>query len=259
MIRSVSELREALAKRGLPTDGLKADLVNRLQARLDEEEFGMEEEIAAPVPSPEKLEENQSVKVSKADKTSNESISASKVEQVTEDRKVEHPKVSTETNKAESALSDKDAKKTVVPVKESTALKPDKKEAKIEESDLLSFEEKKKSRAARFNIPVVSTTADTDQKKGKKRSSVGSSGSDKHETSDQVKTNKKQKSKDKSEKDVKKQTGDNKPQKANEVTPLLPKDEILKRLKRAEKFNTGDTKTIDELKAMLRLHRFTNK
>ena len=37
----VAELREELAQRGLPTDGLKADLVERLQTRLDEEEFGV--------------------------------------------------------------------------------------------------------------------------------------------------------------------------------------------------------------------------
>ena len=43
----MTELRDALAKRGLPTDGLKADLVNRLQARLDEEEFGIVDAPAA--------------------------------------------------------------------------------------------------------------------------------------------------------------------------------------------------------------------
>ena len=47
----VVELRAELKRRGLATDGLKAVLVDRLQAALDEEEFGLSAEVA-PAPSP---------------------------------------------------------------------------------------------------------------------------------------------------------------------------------------------------------------
>jgi hypothetical protein len=51
------------------------------------------------------------------------------------------------------------------------------------------------------------------------------------------------------------------PQQKNEEKekPLLPVEEIEKRLKRAEKFGTGDNAQTQELKAMLRKHRFANK
>ena len=43
---------------------------------------------------------------------------------------------------------------------------------------------------------------------------------------------------------------------AKKETPLLPKDEIEKRLARAQKY--GTTEGVDELKAMLRKHRFSS-
>ena len=54
----MAELRAALASRGLPNDGLKADLANRLQARLDEEEFGMDE-VTPPPPSTEESKKSE--------------------------------------------------------------------------------------------------------------------------------------------------------------------------------------------------------
>ena len=47
----VVELRAELQRRGHAADGLKAVLVDRLQAALDEEEFGLSAEVA-PAPSP---------------------------------------------------------------------------------------------------------------------------------------------------------------------------------------------------------------
>jgi len=251
----VTELREALAKRGLPTDGLKADLVNRLQARLDEEEFGMDEEIAPPETSPSKAATEPAAKESTAAETAGATDVATKaVEVEAKTKKVEIKE------KAESTPSTTDE---VTKTEEDTA-----EDAKDGEKILaaMSFEERKKARAARFGISVVKE----DEKKmgkGKKRNSLDG---DKKQKGGEVKQiskteggrNKKQKrdgqetknagkdnAKPDDKKTEKKQTQQSEP-------PLLSKDEVLKRLERAKKFNTGDTKHIDELKAMLRRHRF---
>lgn len=75
----MTELRDALAKRGLPTDGLKADLVNRLQARLDEEEFGIVDAPAAGG-TPAKTSEEEVVGTKIDDKPVVESTTAAAVE-----------------------------------------------------------------------------------------------------------------------------------------------------------------------------------
>ena len=46
----VAELRAALAERGLDTSGLKNDLIHRLQMKLDEEEFGLDDPPVADAP-----------------------------------------------------------------------------------------------------------------------------------------------------------------------------------------------------------------
>jgi len=252
---AVSELREALAKRGLPTDGLKADLVNRLQARLDEEEFGMEEEIAAPETSPVKVDQSQEVTSSKVDQTVEKSSIAvpKKVEKVEQDDDTDHPKVATVIVKAEVKSSHNDGTRKSISRQDSSSEKSAGKNNEMgdkKDDGALSFEEKKKARAARFNIPVVPP----ETIKGTKRSSENSRHA-KVNTPSEGRNSKKQKSSEKSKKD----TMDEKTPKVMEPVPLLPEDEILKRLRRAEKFHTGDTKAIEELKGMLRLHRFGKK
>lgn len=121
----------------------------------------------------------------------------------------------------------------------------------------MSFEEKRKARAARFGIPVVEEQKKNQNKRGKKRNSHGgekkSGDGNQKKGQKNDKGNKKQK-RDTPKKDQKEQKG--KANSTQKEAPLLPKEEIMARLKRAEKFNTGDTKQIDALKAMLRKHRF---
>lgn len=257
----VTELREALAKRGLPTDGLKADLVNRLQARLDEEEFGMDEEIAPPETSPTKAATEPAAKESTADVTAGATAVATKaVEAEAKTKKVEIKK------KAESKPSTTDE---VTKTEEDTA-----EDANDGESTkilaAMSFEERKKARAARFGISVINED-EKNMGKGKKRNSLDG---DKKQKGGEVKQiskteggkNKKQKREGQEKKnagndnaksdDKKTEKKTEKKQTQQSEPALLPKDEVLKRLERAKKFNTGDTKHIDELKAMLRRHRF---
>ena len=55
----VVELRAALSKYGLPTDGLKAVLAARLQEHLDEEEARAQEEVAVSQPEPSRNNEEE--------------------------------------------------------------------------------------------------------------------------------------------------------------------------------------------------------
>lgn len=217
----------------------------------------MDEEIAAPESSPAKVDDSQKDSVSKVEENANDSVVEQKDKDVNEESEVEHAKLATDssaTDKVDAAVTHEGEEKSVLP-NDTSEMKSDEKDTKSD-SALMTFEEKKKARAARFNIPVVAT-ATAENAKGKKRSTDGKG----NDANDQVKSNKRQRWKSKGKTNVKKDTDDEKtPEVKDSTTPLLlPKDEILKRLKRAEKFNTGDKKVIEELKAMLRLHRFSNK
>jgi SAP domain-containing ribonucleoprotein len=210
-LNTVPELKLELEKRGKSTEGLKAELVNRLQALLDEEEFNLADDAAGPAPGIPMIPESEVVEPSLP-------VSEPVVEENTKPAIVAEEQ--TPTIAAAPSTTGDEVKTAVV----------------NQSGADLSFEEKKRLRAQRFAIPFVETktipTTNTKERSNKRQKTdpPGKKGG----ASDALTVT--------SAKD--------------EV--LLSKEEIEKQLKRAEKYGGANQARVDELKAMLRKHRFAS-
>jgi len=281
----VSDLRAELSKRGLSTDGLKADLVNRLQARLDEEEFGMLDDASPPADVEEEVKVDDTP--SKEEPTVSEALDTS-VEEKETPKKAEEVK----------ATTIEDDKNTVTeitspPTGDDKKVEADKKEENKTPSETkpkMTFEEEKAARAKRFGIETKETFQDkkaarakrfglTDTTKSKeitntKKKELNDEEKKKFEEakaarakrfgipvydgSDKNKQKKRQKTEKTNNNNQKK--SDKKDDNKKKVQELMPKKEIEERLKRIERFGAGNNaEERDKLKAMLRLHRFQNQ
>jgi len=153
----VSELRAELTKRGLSADGLKAELVNRLQTRLDEEEFGLVDSPAAgggASTTSNKESTNHASSVLKEEKTI--------VEETAIQKKTEE-KIKDATNINSRKMT---AISTSTATTQATA-----NSVKATDMKGMTFEEKKKVRSARFNLTKSSKNDDENDNISRKRGS----------------------------------------------------------------------------------------
>jgi SAP domain-containing ribonucleoprotein len=224
-IPKVTDLKAELEKRGKSTEGLKAELVNRLQALLDEEEFNLADDAAASV-----VAVNPVYSVANPEPSTASAVisSSSAVKSTLGEEKSLTETSNTVLSETEKLTSD-EQEILSAPINDQSS-------SKIDVRADLSFEEKKRLRGHRFDMPVIETKKPLDNEKESKESK---------ESKDGVVENNKRRKTELVEKEE------------NPEKPLvLSKEEIETLLKRADKYGGVTQERRDELKAMLRIHRF---